>query len=800
MIMTREKSTGLIYCLQLILILTCMAVISIARAQEGFLVRGRVVDGSTRKGIPFADVVLEGTATGITSDTLGFFALPVTVSGKQTLQVTHIGYVSGSLALDLPADAGRMLEVVLLPAVISLKEVVVEHSYPEETYVSNLPYLQFIRTRTDVELRPEKDLGEYLRGINNISCIRKGGTALDPVMRGFRFGQLNIQADGGLKIEGGCPNRMDPATSHLELEDVDEVTVTKGPYSFTRGPVLGGLISLNTGMPEYHPRFTTSVKAVKGYESNGDGNKEYLRLKGGFKQVFYRFSGSKKTQGNYETGAGDRVLSSFEKAGYKLQAGLVSWKKQAIILNYQNIFDRNTKYPSLPMDSREDDAKLASVDYIYENRESFIRKAYLKMYHSGVMHRMDNKERSNADTAVAVTKVDAANAGFRAEVLVGAGGGLLTAGLDGEKVTKNGARIKYIISQPTLPIKTEQVWKDAEIRNTGVYAEYHRTAGRLDLSASARYDFNASSSGPILISYGPAIPAYEYGEDSIRAEYGNVSMGAGGVYRIGDRWSVAVSLGRGVRSPDAVERFIILLPIGYDRFDYLGNPRLEPEVNYQSDITLKYVHPGWGSLLLNGFFSYVENYISGTRLPPALVMPLSSNVIGVKQFRNTRGAILRGMEFNYTSPPKKACSIKLDAAFTYGTLRESVRYVLDEQGEVVGEETVKNDAVTEIPPLETSLTGNVRLIRDKLSSQARIRFVAPQNHVSSSQDERTSEGFITADLSMVYTFSPALSVNFGVSNLFNANYYEHLNRNILGSMESLYEPGRNFFINLILVL
>jgi iron complex outermembrane receptor protein len=777
-----------------------MVAMNFARAQESCIIRGRVLDRSTRKGIPFADIVLEGTTAGITSDTLGFFAMPVSVSGKQTLQVTHVGYISASLALDIPADAGRMLEVELLPAVISLKEVVVEQHYPEETYVGNLPYLQYIRTRTDAELRPEKDLGEYLRSINNISCIRKGGTALDPVMRGFRFGQLNIQADGGLKIEGGCPNRMDPATSHMELEDVDEVAVTKGPYTFTRGPVLGGLISLNTGMPEYHPRFTTSIKAVKGYESNGDGNKEYLLLKGGFKQVFYRFSGSRTTQGNYETGAGDRVLSSYEKAGYKLQAGLVSWKNQAIILNYHNTFDRNTRYPSLPMDSREDDAKLASLDYVYENRESCIRKAYVKMYHSGVMHRMDNKERTNADTAVAETKVDAANAGFRAEVLVGAGEGQLTAGFDGERVTKDGARTKYMISQPTLPVKTEQVWKDAEIRNIGAYAEYRRTAGRLDLSASARYDFNTSSSGDILINYGPAVPAYLYGEDSIRAEYGNFSLGLGGVYRIGERLSAGVSLGRGMRSPDATERFIILLPIGYDRFDYLGNPRLEPEVNYQSDITLKYVHPGWGSLLLNGFFSYVENYINGTRLPPALIMPLSSNVIGVKQFQNTRGAFLRGMEFNYTSPPKKACSMKLDAAFTYGTLRESVRYVLDEQGGVVGEETVKNDAVTEIPPFEASLTANIRLIRDKLSSQARTRYVAPQNHVSKSQYERASAAFITADLSMVYTFSPAFSVNFGVSNLFDANYYEHLNRNILGSSGSLYEPGRNFFINLILVL
>ena len=31
-------------------------------------------------------------------------------------------------------------------------------------------------------------------------------------------------------------------------------------------------------------------------------------------------------------------------------------------------------------------------------------------------------------------------------------------------------------------------------------------------------------------------------------------------------------LGRGVRSPNMVERYITLLPVGFDRYDYLGYP------------------------------------------------------------------------------------------------------------------------------------------------------------------------------------------------------------------------------------
>jgi len=42
-----------------------------------------------------------------------------------------------------------------------------------------------------------------------------------------------------------------------------------------------------------------------------------------------------------------------------------------------------------------------------------------------------------------------------------------------------------------------------------------------------------------------------------------------------------------VRSPDMVERYVTLLPVGFDKFDYLGDPQLKPEVNNQADIVFR---------------------------------------------------------------------------------------------------------------------------------------------------------------------------------------------------------------------
>jgi iron complex outermembrane receptor protein len=46
-------------------------------------------------------------------------------------------------------------------------------------------------------------------------------------LRGMKAGQLNVQLDFGQKIEGGCPNRMDPASSHVDPNDLASVEILK---------------------------------------------------------------------------------------------------------------------------------------------------------------------------------------------------------------------------------------------------------------------------------------------------------------------------------------------------------------------------------------------------------------------------------------------------------------------------------------------------------------------------------------------------------------------------------------------
>ena len=90
-----------------------------------------------------------------------------------------------------------------------------------DDHIETHAYSKVTLKDADLEEHPVRDIGDFLREIPNVQAVRKGGANLDPVIRGFKYNQLNIQLDNGLRMEGGCPNRMDPTTSHVEAGDIE---------------------------------------------------------------------------------------------------------------------------------------------------------------------------------------------------------------------------------------------------------------------------------------------------------------------------------------------------------------------------------------------------------------------------------------------------------------------------------------------------------------------------------------------------------------------------------------------------
>ncbi|MBN1338164.1 MAG: TonB-dependent receptor [Bacteroidales bacterium] len=760
-------------------------------------VTGYLTEAKTGKPVQNAELLIENSSYATTSGSDGAFHFTDLPAGSYSLVCRHISYQKQTIKFDLENNERKKLRISLLPGIMTLEEVVIKENAPERELISLSHIPAISATRVDIDESAVADPGDFLRSLSNISGIRKGGTGIDPVVRGFRFSQLNIQLNNGQKVEGGCPNRMDPVTSHIEIDDVERIDVYKGPHALKFGASLGGIVHIKTTGPEQFDKPGFSLTAAKGYENNWNGEKERLSISAGVKKASVHISGSRRDYGNYKDGAGNIVGSSYCRYNYKAAVAWFPDSRQKLAGAYEGSAGRNVAFPSLPMDERTDDTRLVSVDYHNNNFLNARSTLKVKIYDSHVHHLMDNKQRPLSDTVVAISDIIATNRGLRIEGNMLTGKGQITTGMDLEYITKDGSRTKNMIMQPGLPVKEEKLWNNAKYSNTGLFGEYFIKHNTLSLTLSARADLNSAGSDEISITHPMAGEIYNYGTDSIRSDYLNFSISAGMVKGLGKKFKVAAALGRGMRSPDLTERFIILLPIGYDQFDYLGNPEIRPEINNQADITFTYAEEKTGMVEITGFISYVNRYIGGTIIPPSQQKPLTANVLGVKRFDNLGNALLRGFEFSYHSPERFRMRCTTGAGFTYGTLDLGYQYLLNENGEITGQQEIKNDALSEIPPLEATLALEYPLIRNRLIPKLNLRAVAPQNHISKAQYEMASPGFVIAGVSFFFEVNSVLSLTGGVHNIFDMAYYEHLNRNIIGSGSSFYEPGRRFFINLL---
>jgi iron complex outermembrane receptor protein len=661
--------------------------------------------------------------------------------------------------------------------------------------LSNTPCTVERITPATVEKSSVADAGQLLRSVPNVSGVKKGVAGIDPVIRGFKYSQLNVMIDGAVKIEGGCPNRMDPATAHVDISDIKEINIIKGPFALKYGPSFGGVINLVTLQPLFYDTFQTHVKIFTGIQSNGPGFKSNISINGGNRFFTFQAVAGVKKYGDYTDGGGTRIFSSLSSSYAKLNLGFKINENHIIDGGADFSFGRNIDFPALAMDERDDNTTIYKLNYLGKNIGNKINYVKINSWFSDVHHVMDNKNRPFSDTVVAVSTIDAVDAGVRAALNFNLGKSTLETGIDYEYVFKDGERVKTMIVQPGLPVKNEMIWHNAAISNLGIYTEWRKKVNKISWAATMRLDFNNAVSDPMLRNGMDGSPVYE--NNDTKSSFTNLSVNAGFNWQINKDNLFTFSLGRGVRSADMTERYIVLLPVGYDHYDYLGNPQLKPEVNYEADISFEHISKLTCRLKPALFVAYVTDYIGSERVPPSEVRPQTKGVLGVKRFVNINEVWLTGFEISWLSPEDKPWHIAASIAYTYGVNPEAVGYKI-ENGQVVDEYTITNDALPEIPPFEFNTDFYYNFYNGKLVPSLHWRMVAAQKHISESYGEQESKAFQTVDIGLKYVYNSYFTVWGGVNNVFNTLYYEHLNRNIIGSALPLNEPGRNFYINLVI--
>lgn len=93
------------------------------------LIKGRILDGKLKEGIPGATILIEGTDQGSISDLDGYFTIKNAPSGKHQLVITGVGFVKKTMEIQVSGALTDLQSLEMESDAIGLEEISVVASY-----------------------------------------------------------------------------------------------------------------------------------------------------------------------------------------------------------------------------------------------------------------------------------------------------------------------------------------------------------------------------------------------------------------------------------------------------------------------------------------------------------------------------------------------------------------------------------------------------------------------------------------------------------------------------------------------
>jgi len=217
-------------------------------------IMGKVTDATLGEGIPFANIMIEGTTTGAASDLDGNYVILNVPPGKYNVTASYIGYKKITIkAVSVNVGFTTTLNIKLTPGEVTLDAVIVQGE--------RNPLIRQDLTNPTVAITSES---VDILPVYNISDVIK-------LQAGVVTGD-----DGSIHVRGGYGNEVAYTLNGLSLNDpygnsravglatnaVQEASVSTGTFSAEFGNALSGVVNYVT--KEGGETFTFSVKGYGG--------------------------------------------------------------------------------------------------------------------------------------------------------------------------------------------------------------------------------------------------------------------------------------------------------------------------------------------------------------------------------------------------------------------------------------------------------------------------------------------------------------------------------------------------------
>ena len=613
------------------------------------------------------------------------------------------------------------------------------------------------------------DLAEALtKKVPTVSLVRRSGIANDIILRGQKKDNINILIDDA-KIYGACPNRMDPATSHVLTNNIESIDITEGPYDVENFGTLSGAVKITTKKP---------TEEIEGEISLNGGSYAYRKasatVSGGTENVKMLISASTEKSAQYKDGDGNTMAEqlkiatdgtmaagtqyqpaheekdAYEKNTFMGKLFVDITDDQELQLGYTTNRSYDILYPSSKMDALYDISNIYTLDYSLKRLGAFSDNLSLSLYHTDVDHPMSNRFRKSSspmmmgdmvsDLSTSVQGAKLKNSFDLAEMA-------FTVGLDASKRNWDGTYYK----DGALHMTPKSI-NDADTQNSALFLEVEKEFSDLNVKFGARYDATS-------------ITVDSAQQDN---DYTALSANLFATYKAAASTTIFAGAGKASRVPDARELYFVS-----SMGTAVGTPTLDQTTNYEVDLGAEQRFEN-AALKVKLFYSMLKDYIYYNADSAA------------NNFENI-DATIYGVDLSGSYFMSDALYVDAGIAYQRGQKDEALAGQNDKD-------------LAEIPPLK----GTLGLNYDYADSTMRAEVVAADEWMSYDADngEQPLAGYAVLNLKVDHAFSDSFSTTFGMDNVFNHTYAVSNTYNDLtlipagtGEVMLLNEPGRYAYIN-----
>lgn len=606
---------------------------------------------------------------------------------------------------------------------------------------------------------------DILSRVEGVSLVRRGPIGMEPTLRGFSAGQVNLVIDG-MKMFGACTDKMDPISIYVEPINLQSLDIGNGGDGMAMGSAIGGGINLKLANAKTNAEKPLSMQFSSGYYSAAKASQNALALQYSKEKWAFRLSGTYRKAQDYTDGANQRVdFSQYEKFNLSTSATYALSVSSSLEMDILLDDAWNIGYPALPMDVGKAEARIAALSYKSYNVNNWIDHLEGKVYANSIQHKMDDTKRPNVTMHMDMPGWSQTQGAYFQVKSRQFGKHIFNAKLDGYHNSVKADMTMYPAEGQAMYMLT---WPKTDLYSSGLFLE-----DRISLSSKSELDMKARLELAHVTVNDPLGQNQfsVFGYDISQAKVDVLkNIHAGYTYRLNDAVTVFASLGYSERIPTASERFGFYLFNRMDNHDYIGNPLLKNEQAINSEVNLLYAKPRF-SWKLSGFHNYISNYIQGSISPELSVMTIGAE--GVRSYNNLPYAKIIGVEshLNYRFFQQRL------------TVNQTLKWLKGTN--------MNGQPLPLMAPLKaiTSARFNHKHYFVQLENELSAR----QNQIDASFGEQKTPGFNIFNIRSNYHFKVQqqdMNFGLGVENLFNKAYFEHLD------WGRFLRPGRNVYVSL----